>query len=129
MVQLKNVLFLLSPRTASRAATTNKATRNASRRRMNSPRAQEEKNNFTRFRQIYNNMNREGLLNYVTMFKNTPNNFINIYAQKPTASKNYKIFLKIARKHPTELMNFIIKKKNPTSSNGVRSATRHRRKH
>jgi hypothetical protein len=100
MPELKNVLFLLDPKIASRAATTNKKTRNAARHRMLPPRAkytraatQAAKLGKVRYKsnkksqnlnKIYNSLGYMGIANQA--HRNNINNYINLYNQLRNAS-------------------------------------------
>lgn len=110
MVQLKNVIPFLDAKTASRAATANRATRNASRRRMNSPNAQKEKNNAEFFKNLYQNLLVANMANWASMYRNNGNEFIKIYGKKTTGTNKYNNLLRKAQeyKNKKKLMNEII---------------------
>ena len=113
MPELKNVLFLLDPKIASRAATTNKKTRNAARHRMLPPRAkytraatQAAKLGKVRYKsnkksqnlnKIYNSLGYMGIANQANWYNNI-NNYIILYNQLRNASITQKEKDRLKRK-------------------------------
>jgi hypothetical protein len=95
MRKLNNVVFLLDPKAASRAATANKKTRSAAKVRMASPRArytkvatQAAKLGKVRYKsnkksqnlnKIYNSLKSMGIENHASWYSNNINSYIRLY--------------------------------------------------
>ena len=128
---MQSIMNILNARTASRLGTVNRTSRNAARHRMKSRQAQKTKvvhqaarigrvrykanKKSQNLNRIYDSLNRMGIVNHASWYRNQMNNFIRLYGNLKNSSltkAEHERLLRKMKKWKGELVNEIQKRNN-----------------